>query len=215
MSTSFVVKAELRADTGKGASRRLRHQGKVPAIMYGTGKEPTMLTVAHNEIMRAVEDEAFFSHILTVEYNGTSDKVILKDMQRHPAKVQITHMDFLRVDESQALHVHVPLHFINEDIAPGVKQGGNVSHLMTDIEISCLPKDLPEFIEVDLANLELGNSIHLSEVVLGEGLTILALIHGETHDLPVASINMPRGAQEDEEEGEVDAAAAAEEPAAE
>jgi len=215
MSTSFVVKAELRTDTGKGASRRLRHQGKIPAIMYGENKEPTMLTLAHNEIIHALDDEAFFSHILTVECNGTSDKVILKDMQRHPAKIQITHMDFLRVDETHALHIHVPLHFINEDIAPGVKIGGNVSHLMTDIEISCLPKDLPEFIEVDLANLEVGNSIHLSEIVLPEGLTILALTHGETHDLPVASINMPRGAQEDEDGAEGGAAVADDEPAAE
>lgn len=206
MSTDFVVKAELRNDSGKGASRRLRHQGKVPAVMYGAGKEPTMLTVAHNEILHSVEDEAFFSHILTVEYDGKSEKVILKDMQRHPAKVQIMHMDFLRIDESHALHVHVPLHFINEDSAPGVKMGGNVSHLMSDIEISCLPKDLPEFIEVDLANLDVGNSIHLSEIALPEGLTIIALTHGEDHDLPVASINMPRGAKEgDEEEAESEA----------
>jgi len=198
MTTDFVVKAELRTDSGKGASRRLRHQGKVPAVMYGAGKEPTMLTVAHNEIIRSTEDEAFFSHILTVEYNGTSEKVILKDMQRHPAKIQITHLDFQRIDETHALHVHVPLHFINEDSAPGVKMGGLVSHLMTDIEVSCLPKDLPEYLEVDVSKLELGSSIHLSEVVLPEGVTIMALTHGEEHDLPIASVTMPRGAKEDE-----------------
>jgi len=207
MSTDFVVNAELRTDSGKGASRRLRHQGKVPAVMYGAGKEPTMLTVAHNEIFRSTEDEAFFSHILTVNYDGNSEKVIIKDMQRHPAKVQIMHIDFQRIDETHALHVNVPLHFINEDKAPGVKVGGLVSHLMTDVEVSCLPKDLPEYLEVDISALELGSSINLSEISLPEGVSIMALTHGEENDLPVAVINMPRGPKDDEAAGEGEEAA--------
>jgi len=204
MSSDFTLAAELKTDTGKGASRRLRHQGKIPGILYGGDKDATMITLAHNKFVHAIEDEAFFSHVLTVDVEGTKEKVILKDMHRHPAQDLIMHVDFQRIDENKALHVHVPLHFLNEEIAPGVKMGGIVSHLKTEVEVSCLPKDLPEYIEVDIETLELNDSVHLSDLVLPEGVTILELIHGEDHDLPVASITMPRG--EKEETVETDAA---------
>jgi large subunit ribosomal protein L25 len=196
MSSNFTLAAELKTDTGKGASRRLRHQGKIPGIMYGGDKDTVMLTLAHNEFVHSIEDEAFFSHILTVEVGGIAEKVILKDMHRHPAKEQIMHVDFQRIDENKALHVHVPLHYMNEEIAPGVKMGGIVAHLKTEVEVSCLPGDLPEYIEVDISTLELNDSIHLSDLVLPKGVTIIELTHGEDHDLPVTSITMPRGEKE-------------------
>ncbi len=206
MSSNFTLAGQLKTEIGKGASRRLRHQGRIPAIMYGAGKDVTMLTLAHNEMIHAIEDEAFFSHILTVDLDGTKEKVILKDMHRHPAKDQIMHVDFQRIDENKALHVHVPLHFLNEDTAPGVKMGGIVSHLKTEVEVSCLPKDLPEFISVDIGALEINDSVHLSDIILPEGSTIIELTHGEEHDLPVASVTMPRGEKEveatDEESAE-------------
>lgn len=204
MSASFNIAAEARTDTGKGASRRLRYANRVPGIVYGAGKEPTMISLKHDDIFHASQDEAFFSHILTLDFDGSAEKVIIKDMQRHPAKVQITHVDFLRISESQALHVNVPLHFLNEDIAPGVKEGGLVSHLMTEVEVTCLPKDLPEFINLDMANLELGATVHLTDIEMPEGVTIVALTHGEEHDQPVASIHIPRGEKiEAEAEAEI------------
>ena len=212
MSATFTLAAELRTDTGKGASRRLRYANRVPAIIYGLDKEPTMLTFRHDDIMHACDDEAFFSHILTIECDGTSEQVIIKDMQRHPAKLQIMHADFLRIDVTQALHVNVPLHFINEENSVGVKGGGLVSHLMSEIEIICLPGNLPEYIEVDMAALDIGDSIHLTDVVLPEGAVSALLSQGEGHDQAIASIHMPRGEKIEEEEE--DAAAAPEGDAA-
>ncbi len=206
MSATFTLAAELRTDTGKGASRRLRHANRVPAIIYGLDKEPAMLTFRHDDIMHACDDEAFFSHILTIEYDGKSEQVVIKDMQRHPAKLQIMHADFLRIDITQALHVNVPLHFINEEDSVGVKGGGLVSHLMSEIEIICLPGNLPEYIEVDMAALDIGDSIHLTDVVLPEGAASALLSQGEGHDQAIASIHMPRGEKITDEE-EDDAAA--------
>jgi large subunit ribosomal protein L25 len=201
MSATFTLTAELRTDTGKGASRRLRHANRVPAIIYGADKEPAMLTLGLDELFHASEDEAFFSHILTIELDGKSEQVIIKDMQRHPAKIQIMHADFQRIDADHALHVNVPLHFLNEDISVGVKAGGIVSHEMTELEVSCLPKDLPEFIEVDMADLDVGDSIHLTDIVLPEGVSSTILMQGEGHDQAVAAIHMPRGEKiEDETE---------------
>jgi len=207
MSSNFTLAAELRADTGKGASRRLRYADSVPAIIYGTGKEPTMITIKHKDIMHACEDEAFFSHILTIDVDGSSEQVIIKDMQRHPAKPQIMHADFLRIDSSHALHVNIPLHFINEDICVGVKEGGLVNHLMTELEVSCLPADLPEFIEVDMAALDNGESIHLTDLVLPKGVSSTILMQGEDHDQPVAAIHIPRGEKLDDEIADADAEA--------
>jgi len=202
MSANFTLKGELRTDTGKGASRRLRHVNRVPAIIYGLGKEPTMMTLRHDDIMHASEDEAFFAHILTIELDGKSEQVVIKDMQRHPARMQITHADFLRIDASQALHVNVPLHFINEENSEGVKAGGIVSRVMTELEISCLPKDLPEYIEVDMAAINVGESVHLSDIKLPEGVTSLVAVEDEEHNQPVATIVIPRGEKEAEVSGE-------------
>ena len=199
MSATFTLDAELRADSGKGASRRLRHTGRIPAIIYGADKEPTMLSLRHDDILHASEDEAFFSHILTINYDGNSEQVIIKDMQRHPAKIQIMHADFQRIDATHALHVNVPLHFINEDICAGVKAGGIVSHLMTEIEVTCLPSNLPEFIEVDMAGVNTGDSVHISDLNLPEGVSSVALSHGEDHDQAIANITVPRGAKAGDE----------------
>ncbi|MCU7939700.1 MAG: 50S ribosomal protein L25/general stress protein Ctc [gamma proteobacterium symbiont of Bathyaustriella thionipta] len=199
MSATFTLNAELRTDTGKGASRRLRHANRVPAIIYGSDKEPAMLTLRHDDIFHASDDEAFFSHILTIEYDGKSEQVIIKDMQRHPARIQIMHADFQRIDADHALHVNVPIHFLNEESSLGVKAGGIVSHEMTELEVSCLPKDLPEYIEVDMANLDVGDSIHLTSIVLPEGVSSVILMQGDDHDQAVAAIHMPRGEKLDEE----------------
>ncbi|MEN8218323.1 MAG: 50S ribosomal protein L25/general stress protein Ctc [Pseudomonadota bacterium] len=207
---TFEITAQRRTDVGKGASRRLRHAGYVPAIIYGSGKEPVSLTLPHNELLKQLEHEGFYSHILTVNIDGQPEKAVLKDLQRHPYRPAVMHLDLLRVSETQKLHMRVPLHFINENKCAGVKQsGGVVSHHMTDVEISCLPKDLPEFIEVDLLNINLNEIIHLSHLVLPEGAELFAT-HGSSHDLPVVSVHLARGNKADEEE-EAETAAAEDE----
>lgn len=197
MSTSFELTSQLRTDLGKGASRRLRHAGHVPAIMYGAGKDPVALTFSHNELQRNLANEAFYSHILTIHIDGqTDEKAVLKDLQRHPSRPIIMHMDLLRVSETEEITIHVPLHFVNQDICVGVKTGGGIiSHLMVEVEIRCLPKDLPEFISIDLAAAQLGDIIHLSDLKLPEGVHIPSLTHG---DQPVASVHSPRGGEEAE-----------------
>ncbi len=204
MSNSFEFKAELRDDTGKGASRRLRRAGLVPGIIYGTHKEPVMITLLHNELIHNLEQEAFYSHILGIELGGKKEKVVLKDLQRHPSKPFILHVDFLRIDEKEAIRVNVPLHFMNEDIAPGVKAGGRISHMLTEVEVSCLPKNLPEFIEIDLAAVEVGEAIHLSEINLPEGVVIPALAQTPSRDLAVVSIHAPRADSDESAEAEGD-----------
>lgn len=199
----FEINAELREDVGKGASRRLRTTGKFPGIVYGAKEDAVSITLTHNEIMHQLEHEAFFSHILTLTIGKQSEKVVLKDLQRHPFKAQLLHIDFQRIDEKQKLTMRVPLHFINAQQCVGVKQGGGViSHVMTEIEISCLPKDLPEFIEVDLLNIELGETVHLGDLTLPEGVEIYALLHGGDTARPVASVHIPRVEEETEEEVE-------------
>jgi large subunit ribosomal protein L25 len=225
MENLFEVQAELRTDQGKGASRRLRHAGKVPAIMYGGEDAPVSLTVDHNKFIRHLSEEAFYAHILTLVVDGKKNKVVLKDLQRHPASdVRIMHADFLRIDAKQAMTMTVQIHFIGGDVSPGVKEGGAVSHLMTDVEISCLPKDLPEYIEVDISTLELDHSIHLTELVLPKGVTLTALSHGQeehleegersSYDQAVVNIHTPRvvvEVEEDEVEAEDGTEADAEE----
>jgi large subunit ribosomal protein L25 len=201
MST-FVVNAVAREDQGKGASRRLRHQGLVPAIIYGAEKDPVAISVNHNELAKHLEDEAFYSHILTIDVAGSKEKAILKDLQRHPAKPVVMHADFMRIDEKTALRVHVPVHFVGEDVAPGIKAGGVLTHNMNDVEVQCLPKDLPEFIEADVSTMEIGQSVHLSELKLPKGVELVDLMHGEGHDLPVATLAGTRAAIETTEEAE-------------
>jgi large subunit ribosomal protein L25 len=210
MAISFELNAEPRADMGKGASRRLRHAGKVPAIMYGGGKDPEAVTLSQNEVQRNLEHEAFYSHILTVRVGGTATRAILRDMQRHPSRPVIMHMDLQRISESEKLKTHAPLHFIGEDVAPGVKAGGLVSHELTEVGIECLPKDLPEFIEVDISGMEVGDALHLSDLKVPDGVTLPDLARGEGHDLAVVSIHAKRVVEEEAEAPAAEGGAAAE-----
>lgn len=207
MSTEdFTLDAKAREVVGKGASRRLRREAAlVPGIIYGGKKKPQNITVSHKELTKHLENEAFYSHIITLNVDGKSESVILKDLQRHPAKAKLLHADFLRVSKTQKITVNVPLHFLNEDTCKAVKLGGgNISHSMTQLEVSCLPGDLPEFIEVDLADLEMGQILHISDLKLPKGVESVALSHGSDHDLPVVTVNKPKGAASDDtgEEGE-------------
>ena len=218
MAVDFNLNAESRSDTGKGASRRLRRSGMVPGIIYGTDAEPEMISVAHNELAQHLEHEAFYSHILKVTVDGNTQKVVLKDLQRHPAKPFIMHLDLLRVKSDEKLKMLVPLHFENEETAPGVKAGGIASHHLTEVEISCLPGDLPEYIAVDVGALEVGDSVHLSQIQLPEGVEIPALALGEDHDQAIFAIAAARKVVEEEpieEAGEAPAAEGGEEEATE
>jgi len=197
MSVSFEVNAQPRTGTGTGASRRLRRTGLVPAIVYGAHQDPEMVSVSHNELLKHLEHEAFYSHVLDLKVGDDVTKVVLKDMQRHPAKPFILHVDFMRVSQDEKLKMVVPLHFLNEDTCKGVKLGGVVSHTITEVEIVCLPKDLPEFIGVDMAEMEIGSIVHLSELVLPEGV---ALAHAPDPDEPVVVIHSARGGEEAEGE---------------
>lgn len=199
MSVSFELNATVRSDLGKGASRRLRRSEKVPAVLYGAEEAPVSLTFEHDALLHALENEAFYSHILTINVDGVANKAILKDVQRHPFKPKIVHIDLLRVDEQHQIHTQAPLHFINEDKAAGVKKGGSVTHLVTEVEITCFPSQLPEFIEVDVLNLEVGQTLHLSDLNLSEGVTLVELTKGSEHDLPVVTIQSKGGAQDQDE----------------
>lgn len=208
--TDFELTATSREDKGKGASRRLRRlAGQVPAIIYGGKKEPESISMLHKDISHSLANEAFYSHIITVTVDGKSQDVILKDVQRHPAKAVILHVDFLRVSKDQKLTTRVPLHFINEDICVGVKmQGGQITHNMSDLEISCLPGDLPEYLEVDMAKVEMDQMLHMSDIKLPEGVESVVLSHGDEHDQPIASVHEIKVAviEDDvEEAGEVEA----------
>ena len=197
MSISIVLNASVRADKGKGASRRLRHADKVPAIIYGGAEAALSLELDHAKVILLANQEAFYTHILTLNVDGKPVQALLKDMQRHPFKPKILHLDFQRVDGEHALHTRIPLHFINEETAPAVKAGGKVQHSATDVEITCLPKDLPEFIAVDVATVELGQTLHLSNLKLPAGVTLVELAKGADHDQAVVSVLLPRGSSEE------------------
>ena len=213
MSDQFEVQAELREDMGKGASRRLRRLAdKVPAIIYGGDKDPQSLTLVRKDIEKSLQNEAFYSHVLAVNVGGEVQKAILKDLQRHPARNSVMHADFLRVDDKVAIKVNVQIHFLNEDECKGVKmEGGMIQHQATDIEISCLPGDIPEYIELDMLNVVTGQIVHLSEITLPPGVTSVALSLGEDHDLAIASVVAPKGGNE---EDDLDGAVVADEEAA-
>jgi large subunit ribosomal protein L25 len=213
MKTSFELAVEFRDDQGKGASRRLRRAGKVPAIIYGGHEAARALSIDHTKLMQMLDKERFYSTILNLKAGEEQQAAVLKDVQRHPWKNQILHIDFQRVHEDEKIRMRVPLHFANEASSMGVKtQGGMVSHLRNDVEVLCLPKHLPEFIEVDLLNLGLGQIIHLSELVLGEGVELPELIHG--NDAPVVSIHAHRAEAVAEVAAAPAAAAATAAPAA-
>ena len=210
MSNEFLLNAEIRSDAGKGASRRLRRlQDRVPGILYGGEAEPQMISVELRELKKALENEAFYSHILTLKVDGKDVQAVLRDLQRHPAKGVPTHADFLRVDKTHKITMNVPLHFINEAGSIGVKkQGGEIQHNISEVEVSCLPQDLPEFIEVDMADVELNAIVHLSDLKLPKGVELTQLALGDDHDQPVAAIHAPkvRASESDDEEGGEEAA---------
>jgi len=206
MTDLFTLDAEVRTDLGKGASRRLRHANKVPAILYGEGKESVSLTLEHKNVLRAQLEEAFYSHVLTLNVDGKPVECLIKDMQRHPYKNIIMHLDFIRIDAKHAIHTNAPIHFLNEENV--VKLGASVAHHVTEIAISCLPKDLPEFVEVDLADLEVGQTLHLSDIKLPKGVTSDELAKGETHDQAVVTANAPKAKGSDEDEAASEEAAA-------
>ncbi len=199
----YELQAEPRSEQGRGAVRRLRRDGQVPAILYGAQKDPLAIKLAENRLRRQLSNEAFFSHVLTVKVEGREEKAVIKALHRHPATERVLHLDLLRVSETQRLTMLVPIHFENEESSRGRKAGGVVSHHMTEVEIVCLPKDLPEYLAVDMQEMEIGDSLHLSQVPLPEGVEVPALAHGPEHDQPVVSIQVTRDIDvEDEEEGE-------------
>ena len=207
----FEVIAEQRSALGTNASRRLRRTGMVPAILYGGGKDSMPLAIEENRIRKQIENEAFASHILTVKAGEEEAQAVLKSVHRDPASERVLHMDFQRISATSEIHMHVPLHFVNEDASPGKKGGGIVTHLLVEVEVGCLPKDLPEYIEVDMETLDVGDSVHLSELALPEGVHLMVLAHNPDNDQPVVSVQHPQKLEVDdaaaEEEGfEVDEA---------
>lgn len=196
------ISADKRTLQGKGASRRLRGSGKVPAIIYGGEQEPQSIEMDHNDLFHKLKLEAFHASILSLSVAGEKEQVLLRDIQMHPFKHQVLHVDFQRVDKNKKIHMKVPLHFINAENSPGVKtSGGIVTHILTEVDISCLPDDLPEFISVDLVELAAGHTLHLSDLVLlPKGVEIIALTRGDNS--AVATIVIPRSALSDEAAGE-------------
>ncbi|HEX6998318.1 MAG TPA: 50S ribosomal protein L25/general stress protein Ctc [Gammaproteobacteria bacterium] len=218
MKAAFELTGEPRPVRGRAVNRRLRREGKVPAVMYGGGKEPLPLALDHSLLLRQMGREAFYTSIITINLNGEAQQVVVKDVQRHPVKPVVLHMDFQRVVEDEEITLYVPIHFLGEAVAKGVKeQGGEIQHLMTEAEVICLPRYLPEYLELDVSQMELNDILHLSDIPLPEGVALVALRHGQDH--PVVAINPPR--REEEEApgaevpaGEVPAAQAPSEPSA-
>ncbi|MDD2915478.1 MAG: 50S ribosomal protein L25/general stress protein Ctc [Gallionella sp.] len=204
---TIEIVATNRKAQGTGASRRLRHAGRVPGVVYGSG-EVNMIEMDHNDLYHKLRAEAFHASVLTLNLEGKKESVLLRDFVMHPFRQQVQHIDFQRVDAKKKMHIKVPLHFLNEEIAPGVKTGGGkISHVMTELDITCLPKDLPAFIEVDLGKLELGHSIHVADLKLPKGVE--AATHGtHTAEAVVATVQVPRGAVEVAAEAPVTTAAA-------
>ncbi|CAM3755434.1 50S ribosomal protein L25/general stress protein Ctc [Parendozoicomonas haliclonae] len=196
--SDFTLNAVARKDVGKGASRRLRHADLVPGIVYGGETAPVQITVEGRAVRKSLEAEAFYSSIVTLVVDGKNQKALLKDVQRHPATGAAMHLDFLRVDADHEITTNVPFHFLNEETSVGVKAGGVVVHNLQDVEVRCLPADLPEFIAIDMAEVELGGSVHLSDITVPAGVVLTQLAHGEEHDLPVVSINATRAGVEEE-----------------
>jgi large subunit ribosomal protein L25 len=212
MKTSFVIGADLRDAQGKGASRRLRHKGKVPAILYGGKKEPRALTLDQQNLLTMIDNERFYSSIVQIKVGEQTQEAIIKDVQMHPAKNLVVHVDLVRVVPNEKIRIHLPIHFKGESVSPGVKvQGGVVSHRISDVEITCLPQDLPDFIELDLSQMNINETKFLSDLPLPNGVSIVGLAGGKNP--PVVSIHAPR-AEEPEPTAEAAAGAVAEGAAA-
>lgn len=221
MSKDFDLIAEIREDQGKGASRRLRHKGKVPAIIYGAGRPPRQLAFDHNRVLQQLENESFYSSILNIKVGDKSQAAIVKDIQRHPAKQLIMHMDFQRIVADVKIKMNVPIHYVNAEESVGVRVGGgSVSQLITDVEVSCLPEDLPEFFEVDIVALELNEMLHISDIKVPDGVEIPQLAQGPGNDHAIVSIQVIKAVVEEEDvevvvgEGESAAAGEGDAPAA-
>lgn len=187
---------------GKGASRRLRKQNLVPAIIYGGNEEPTAIAVKYNELIKALENEAFFSHILTINVDGDEHQAVIKDLQRHPAKGVPLHADFMRIVKGQKIHMNVPVHFEGKEDAPGTKEGGILSTLVTDVEIICLPSRLPESLVVDVSKMQIGDTYHLSDIVLPEGVVIYELEQEDGTDRTIVNMQAPTVEEIDEVKAE-------------
>ena len=197
----FELAAEMREDLGKGASRRLRRLNKIPAVLYGAGRPAWSLTLKENQLMRNLQEEAFYAAIIELELDGKKQKVFLRDLQRHPAKPFVLHVDLQRVRDDVEMTVVLPLHFLNEETAYGIKmEGGRLQRNLSDIEIVCLPGDLPEYIELDLENLKVGEALHLSDLKMPEGVRSTELEQGEGHDHAIVSIFVPKAVEEVEED---------------
>jgi large subunit ribosomal protein L25 len=209
----LILDAKSRTDVGKGASRRLRRlQNEIPAIIYGAGKEPSSITLRHDDMLHAVENEAFFSSIIDINLDGAKESVVIKDLQRHPAKPVILHADFLRVLADVALTVNVPIHLLNEEKCIGVKsENGQIIISMHELQISCLPKNLPEYIELDMLEVHVGDTLHITDLKLPEGVTSVDLSQSEENDHPVVTVSEIR--EQVIEEPEVAEAAEGEEAA--
>ncbi|RCV91168.1 50S ribosomal protein L25/general stress protein Ctc [Billgrantia montanilacus] len=204
--SDFTLNASVRNDLGKGASRRLRRENlQVPAIIYGGEKAPQPISVEKAAFYKAIEDESFFSSVLNLVVDGKKQQVVVRDLQRHPYKPLVTHADFLRVDATHEITIRVPLHVVGEEKSKGIKDDGGELHVLSnEIEISCLPKDLPDFLEVDIAEVELGTTLHLSDLKVPAGVTLVELSYGADHDNAVLTISKPkvRGEDTEGEEGE-------------
>ena len=201
MPDQIIVQAQFRSGLGKAASRRLRRrEDKTPGILYGGGGEPVPLAIAQRDLAKAMQEEAFFSQILALQVGEKTQACVLREVQRHPATDQVQHVDFLRIREDLPVQMRVPLHFVGEAQCVGVKLGGRLAHNLIEVEVSCLPKHLPEFIEVDVAELQVGQSLHLSDLALPEGVSLVALALGADHDTPVIGVTMRRGGAEAEPE---------------
>jgi len=206
MSDEFTLDARQREPSTKNAMRRLRREGMVPGIVYGADRAPMPITMEYRAVKKNLSREAFFSHILTLNVGDATERVILRDLQRHPVNALVMHMDLQRVSEDEEIRVRVPLHFVGEEVAPGVKfERGEVSHMLSEVEVSCLPKDLPEFIEVDISALHLNDSLHLSDLKIPQGVEVVELGYGEEHDYAVVSIHPPRVEEAEDEEAQAPA----------
>jgi len=197
---SLELNATLREVKGKGASRRLRHAKTLPAIVYGSGKDPVSITLLQKDVQYRLPDEHFYSQVLSLNIEGKAEDVLVRDIQHHPYKMEVMHMDFIRVDAKKVVHVFSQLHFVGEDVSPGIKsEDGVINHVITEVELECLPKNIPEFIEIDLSEMHVGDVVHLSDLKLPEGVEVLALKHGEEHDTAVVGMHVRKVIEEVEE----------------
>lgn len=210
MSISFEFQAKSRTEHGKAVARRMRTADLIPAVVYGAGKDPQSITLLHKDLLHALENEAIFSHILKLSIDGKDEPVVIKDVQRHPYKPKIVHVDFFRVNMNEKITMDVPLHFEGEEDAPGIQEGGQFTKNVISLEIRCLPNDLPEFIPVNVASMKLDDVLHISNIKLPKGTELAHAIADEAHDLSVISCHVPHVSKEDIEAEQHEAELAAE-----